>query len=390
MSVFIRAIQGEQQRLAEVVRQWAVTVRADASPVTDPDARCSLTLPLDDLARRPIDPGSALAAYDRTLLAISDAEARERIHGRLSALALTCFGIHAPTTRVLAELARESASRRALLGTSDLFDVSAASALAATALANLLHRRAALRRSRAKGQPESSLDSVLGPLDAVRTSALRLRPGDLWFLGLAAWTVRSALLQAERDKRQGDAQLLLAVTPRFVSLSLLTKLLEADRLGVEIAKRSDYRLWPGLALLLEDSGAGALRAVVMGELSRRVCADRVGISQVAFLRLLEALSAIDQEPLAYRARHMIATLLWEILELDPDLLRRMLERGKAAGALFRAIELIERHREDPEPEEVGQQGVKLSEVCSILREFSQYEGLRAMRMTSDLVASSMT
>jgi len=370
--------------VADAAERWRGTVRGflGAAPGRSAQGQVGhlLVLPAQALLSEPIDLAVAVTRLPEPYAQIDDPETRQRVAGRLEALAVDVLSSHAGVLGALSDVAFEAASCRTLIGDGDVFDVSGYSVLAAISLLNLFRRAASSADAPDDARVSDELPGdVAGPLELADRRCGALRPGDLWFLDLAARTVRAAAGRAATgdDSKPHAAALLRGALPQFTSRSLLNKLIEADRLGKEVAQASRYRLWPGLDCLLTDDGAASLRAFVVGEVARRVAGDAVGFSRRAFLRFLRALGAVDAPGVAPKAHLLVAVILWEMLELDADVLGRVLRSGRGGEALAEAIQGIKRECGREERDAPGDRS-RLREVRACLRSYPQYAAVEGL------------
>lgn len=364
--------------VAAAAERWRGAVRGFLGPAPGRESQGQvghlLVLPAQNLLPASIHLADVVTRLPEKYAEIDDPETRQRVAHRLEALALDVLSSHAGVLQALSDVAFEAASCRTLICDGDVFDVSGHSVLAAIGLLNLFRRAESSRDAPEEALiSEELLDDVTGPLELADRHCGKLRPGDLWFLDLAARTVRAAAGRAATrdDSKPHAAALFRCVLPQFTSRSLLNKLIEADRLGKEVARSSRYRQWPGLECLLTDDGARSLRTFVVGEVARRVAADTVGFSRRAFFRFLEALTAVDAPKVAPKARLLIGMILWEMLELDADVLGRLLRSGQGGEALAEAIQGIKAECESDEREATTDRG-RLREVRTCLRSYPQY------------------
>ena len=363
--------------VAAAAERWRAAVRGflGAAPGGESQGQMGhlLVLPVESHLKRAVNLANVLNRLPDSYAQISDLQTRRRVAQRLEAVAVGVLSSHAGVLQALSDVAFEAASCRTLICDGDVFDVSGCSVLTAISLLNLFRRVESSRDASEALNYVELLDDVTGPLKLADRYCRHLRPGDLWFLDLAARTVRVAARRAAAggESKQHVAELLRCVLPEFTSRSLLTKLIEADRLGKEVAQSSRYRHWPGLDCLLTDDGARSLGTFVVGEVARRVAADAAGFSRRAFFRFLEALTAVDAPEVATKARLLIGTILWEMLELDADVLGRLLRSRQGGEALAEAILEIKGECENDRTDATPHRR-RLREVRTCLRSYPQY------------------
>lgn len=321
-----------------------------------------LALPADDAAGVVTDFDALVGHTPGVLRRADDPKVRAAATERLAAVAAEVTAAGVKLRELLADLAFEAAAARTLIVPDDRFDVSAFGVLTAAALANFLHQ---LRRG-GDGDPAK----VVRPL-ALAVARGATRPGDLWVADVAARTV----LAARRD----DTSLPERTLPKFVAVSLLFKLTGVGRVGPAVAKRAEYKLWPGLAVVLADPGARSVRATLAGELAGGLVGENAGVAQAAFFRFLDALTTADDPARALGGANLTAALLLELLEIDAKALAKLTERGEAAAPLFRAIRAVEEVAEAAAPDGLAEEHDRLTDTRSCLRTFREYAALSGLR-----------
>jgi hypothetical protein len=376
----IASVRAFEARLAVPVTGWRQAVGGwNIQAQTFEALVDALVVPLRRTAPELLDFDGMLGEVARELSRSPEPAMRQQVQRRLRNVVIELLGAEPDLLRGLSDMARETATYRTLIASDDRFDVSAAAVLGAVALSNYAHALDHFRQHHARPLAHNRLMAVSLPLTCVAEGGIPLKPGDLWFLDLAARTVclSEEILPAEALSIDESAsgpnsarELVQLAAPRFVGVSLLAKLLGAGRLPVWLVQKAKYKWWPGIELLVADAGAESVRNVIVGELARQVAADGVGLAQAALIRFLAALLQFDEPATQLNACLLIADLFWEMLECDDKLLGRLYAQPKFVSTLRAALTAVEqpldRFADFPDARS------RLSETRSLLRTIDQY------------------
>ncbi|MCY2987390.1 MAG: hypothetical protein NTY19_05930 [Planctomycetota bacterium] len=386
-SALIKSTRAFQSRLGTTVGHWQQAIQ-DWQPPAVSDAATLVetpTLPLQRVAGPRLDLQELVLATDQ-LVAVPDPEFQQRVRPRRQALVVALLGADAGLLRQLSDIAFEAATYRTLLTPRDRFDVSAVAVLAALALTNYAAALDHFRTRNPRPLEESVLQAIAWPLSWLLDFDGPLRPGDFWFLDLAARTVclgEPRLPTESPPPREASAagassvqELVQFAAPRFFAVSLLYKLLGAGGTPAWVLQEGHYRVWPGLRGFVTDPGTESLRTLVAGELARCLATDGTRLSQAAALRFLAALLALDGADAQVKASLLIANLWWELFGLDDQLLGQLYKHPQLAPTLSAALRAVaqplERFAEFPED------CSRLAETRQLLRSIDQYRACEAL------------
>ncbi|MFV1964632.1 MAG: hypothetical protein ACC628_04360 [Pirellulaceae bacterium] len=386
-AALVKSVNRFNDVMNTIVDRWSSHMRQIRLPAKQPHEMLrSLILP-------PPKSSKSLANVDPVVVALSDRlqvcdnnDLRARVEQRIHRIAVDVAGSLDVVMQKLSDLAFEYAACRTLISPQDRFHVSPFGVLAAAALANVQMAAELLRQHPGRAINAETVERVMQPLDLAAAGEVELAPGDLWLLDLFARTVRLTSRglhrQATQSRQQGapaEESILGGIVPRFTSISMLHKLIEADDLAPWLAKKSRYSTWPGLETFVASPAAAALRNLVVGESTHHVVNDRVGLARGAFIRFLDALLALEQPVPRLKARVLIATLLWETLEQDDKLLLALIQDKRYAKTVQAAVSGIEASRRGNQEGPAENDRHRLNEICSCLETYDQYNALVSLQ-----------
>jgi len=369
----LKAVRVRQRVLEGTVKHWLTAVQSDHN------LRGALILPLRDVAGSIVDLSSISKEFPDVLSRVEGKDTQAAVRDRLAAIGGELTASHGPLRDSLSSLATEAATGRTLIVNGDLFDVSSFGVLIMSGLSNLLHLAFGKKpRSKREKATEPNPAPIEGLLDVAK-SRTSLRPGDLWLADIAARTALAVWEEAGSGERKRPVWL-QKMLPRFIALSSLFKLTGITKFGSALAKKADYKLWPGLDVLIGEPGARPARAILVGELANALCGSGAGLAQVALFRFLSALAEVEPIGLAaIFSKNLAATLFWEVLELDPKALGRMVDLGPPAAALLDMIEATDALSRETAPEGYEPEHARLAETGICLRTFPEFNALLALR-----------
>ena len=367
-----RLLNSELTVASKVAEQWASAFRGEVQPKST-----RLMVPLKDLVGRFIELEPAILVLPEKLQTIPDQKLSESLKTRYRRVAVRTGCTPPALTRRLSELAFEVASFRVLIDPKDAFDVTSFGTLTTVALINGLHLLGHWKRyAKLTGDDLRQVTrKVWWPLHLADTFASERRPGDIWIADLAARTFRAAVRAVSQDfQHKPTVKVLGGLVLEFVTRSLLNKVMEAESLGKMFLPHAKYELWPGLETIVSADDALSLRNVLATELVQQVVAHPVGYSAVAFLRLLGRLPQLPDEHV-WGTRLLFAQILWELLECDPNLLKKLLAQGPVATTLLECLRFL-RNWKGHEPEARHEPlRNRLRDVMACLESYDQFSKL---------------
>ncbi|HET6425907.1 MAG TPA: hypothetical protein VFG20_19610, partial [Planctomycetaceae bacterium] len=339
-----------------------------------------LVLPARNPAGQWVRLEETLSWFPDSLMNVRDAALQQSLRVRCRQLMTSTAGTPPECMRKLSELAAEVASFRVLLTAADSFEVTGRSVLTMVALINGLQFL-----NEWKQQPAQNRKTIQGWTNAVRWP-LRLgdtdfpdhRPGDFWLADLAARTFREGTRALTQNfQHQASVKILGPLVLEFATRSTLHKLLEGESLGKLFLPHLKYDEWPGFETIVEDSAANSLRRVIATELVGQVVERPDGPSGVALLRLLGRLPQLPPRSI-WASRLFLAELLWELLEGDPQLLKKLLANQQVTTALFQVMPMLRDWKlDDPTPEQMPLRN-RLADVMACLESYEQFRHLQTL------------
>lgn len=332
-----RMLNTELTVAAGVVDQWIAALRV----ITAPPAN-RVVLPMNDLAGRFLDIEPAFQVLPEKLQRLPEDSMRTSLEKRMVRVALHTGCLPPKLTRGLSDLAADVASYRVLLDPMDTFDVTEVGVLTAVALINGLHFLNQWKKY--SKLPAAKLKrvtrNVWRPLQLCDSVGRDLRPGDLWISDLAARTMREAVRILSQDyQRKPVVQTLGGLMLEFVTRSLLNKLLEAESLGKRFVPFAKYELWHGIEAVMHTGDGASLRNVLSTELIREVVTTPDGYSAIGLLKLIGRLTQEEGNRL-WQGRLLVAQILWELLECDPKILKKLLAKGPVARTILDGVRYL--------------------------------------------------
>lgn len=371
-----RSFQRELTPVATGADAWLGAIRA----MGQAPKSTRLVLPVRNPVGQWIRLEKTLDWFPKSLANVREAELQTSLRGRFRQMTTTSAATPPEGVRALSELAAEVASFRVLVTPTDAFDITGRGVLTMVALINglqfLTEWKGKPTQSRATIQEWSR--AVWWPLRLCDTDFTGHRPGDIWLADLAARTFREGARSVTQNfQHKPSVQILGSLVLEFVTRSTLHKLLEAESLGSLFVPHLKYDLWPGLETIVEAEDANSLRRVIATELIGQVVEHPHGTSSAALLHLLDRMPQLPPQSI-WSSRLFLAELLWELLEGDPELLKKLLANRQVTSAIFNVMPMLRNWKLDEAPPEQMALRNRLADVMACLDSYDQFRHLQKL------------
>ncbi|MEK6262908.1 MAG: hypothetical protein AABP62_30280 [Planctomycetota bacterium] len=372
----IRTFQHDLTAVATATDAWLAAIRAMAHAPKS----TRLVLPMRNPVGKWIRLEQTLGWFPKSLAFVREADVQSSLRGRFRQVTTAAAATPPESARRLSELAAEIASFRVLITPTDAFDITGRGVLTMVALVNGLQFLAEWKHKPLQDKKviQEWSRAVWWPLRLCDTDFTAHRPGDIWLADLAARTFREGARSVTQNfQHKPSVQILGSLVLEFVTRSTLHKLLEAESLGPLFLPHLKYDLWPGFETIVEAEDAYSLRRVIATELIGQVVEHPLGTSGAALLHLLERLPQLPPGSI-WSSRLFLAEILWELLEGDPQLLKKLLSNRQVTSALFNALPMLRDWKlDDPPPEQTALRN-RLADVMACLESYDQFRHLQSL------------